>query len=74
MLYTIGAWKTYLGTARHKEVILAREEREQREALGDDITNNGKQQQLALASLFTLKGTGSRFSRIVSKNKKRGGT
>ena len=59
---------------RHKEGVLAREEREQREALGDDIPNDGKQQQLALASFFTMKETVSRFSRPVSKNKKRGRT
>ena len=53
MLYTIGAWKTYLGTARHKEVILAREEREQQEALGENIPNDGGQQQLTLSS-FSL--------------------
>ena len=53
MLYTIGAWKTYLGTARHKEVILAREERERQEALGENIPNDGGQQQLTLSS-FSL--------------------
>ena len=56
--YIIGYCKTHLGTVRHKEGILAREEREQRKALGGDIPNDGKQQQLALASFFTLKGTG----------------
>ena len=52
--YAIGDWKTHLGTAGHKEGILAREEQERREALGDDIPNDGKQQQLTLAR-FSLR-------------------
>ena len=55
-LYAIGAWKNHLGTAGHKEEILSREERERQEELGDNIPNDGKQQQLALASFFTVKG------------------
>ena len=54
-LYDIGAWKTHIGTAGHKEGIIFREEQERREALGDDIPNDGKQQQLTLAELFTVK-------------------
>ena len=42
--------------------------------MDDDIPNDIKQQQLVLASFFTVKGTGSRFDRPVSKNKKRGRT
>ena len=38
--------------------------------MDDDIPNDGKQQQLTLASFFTVKGTGSRFSWSVSKRKK----
>ena len=45
--YDVGAWKAHLGTAGHKEIIIAHEEREQWEALGDNIPNDGKQQQLA---------------------------
>ena len=56
----------------HKEEILSREERELKEALGDNIPNDSKHQQISLASFFTLKGNGSRFARPVSKNKKRG--
>ena len=68
--YTIGDCKTHLGTAGNKEGILAHEEREQREALGDNIPNDGEQQQLTLAIFFTVKGTGSGFSWPVSKKKK----
>ena len=68
--YAIGACKNHLGTAGHKEVIIDHEEQERREALDDDIPNDGKQQQLTLASFFTVKGTGSRFSWSVSKMKK----
>ena len=71
-LYSIGAWNTRLDTAGHKEEILSREERELKEALGDNIPNDSKHQQISLASFFTLKGVGSRFSRPVSKKKKRG--
>ena len=73
-LYDIEAWKTHIGTAGHKEGILVHEEQERREALGDDIPNDGKQQQLALAVFFTVNETGSRFSQLVSKKKKRGRT
>ena len=69
--YAIGACKNHLGTAGHKEGIIDHEEKEQQEALDDDIPNDGKHQQLALASFFTVKVTGSRFDRPVSKNKKR---
>ena len=56
-LYSIGTWKNYLGTSGHKEGIISSEERELREALGDDIPNAVKQEQLALARFFTVKGT-----------------
>ena len=42
--------------------------------MDDDIQNDSKQEQLALAIFFTLKGTGSRFAWPVSKKKKRGRT
>ena len=42
--------------------------------MGDDIPNDGEQQQLALARFFTVKGTGSRFAWPVSEKKKRGRT
>ena len=71
--YNIGARKTHLGKTGPKEGILAREEQERQEALGDDITNDSKQKQLILARYFTLKGTGSRFSRPVSKRRSVGG-
>ena len=69
--YTIGAWKTHIGTAGHKEGIIAREEQKRREALGDSIKNDGEHQQLVLDSFFTVKGTGSRFSQQLLKTKKR---
>ena len=72
--YAIGAWKTHLGTAGHKYEIVYREEQEQSEALGDNIPNDGKQQQFSSASFFTVKGTGSTFARKVSKKKKYGRT
>ena len=56
--YAIGAWKISLGTVGHKERILALEEREKLEELGDNIPNDGKQQQLILDIFFTVKGTG----------------
>ena len=40
--------------------------------MGDNIPNYGEHQQLTLASFFTVKGTGSRFSQPVSKKNKRG--
>ena len=72
--YAIGAWNTHISTAGHKEVIISREEQERREALGDDIPNDGQQKQLTLARFFTVKGTGSSFARPLSKKKKRGRT
>ena len=51
--YAIGAWKTHCGTEGYKEGILAHEELEGREALGDNITNDGKEQQLVLSG-FSL--------------------
>ena len=72
--YTIGAWKTHIGAAGHKEGIFYCEEQEQREALGDNIPDYGKQQQLAIAIFFNVKETGSRFAWPVSKDKKRGMT
>ena len=73
-LYAIGARKNHLDTAGHKEGIIALKEQERQVASGDNITNDGKQQHLTLASLLTVKGTWSRFSWLVSKNKKRGRT
>ena len=68
--YAIGAWKTHIGAAGHKEGILSCEDRERRESLGNNIPNDSKQQQLVLAIFFNVKVTGSRFSRPVSKKKK----
>ena len=42
--------------------------------MGDNIPNDGKQQQLVLDRFFNVKGTGSRFDWPVSKNKKCGST
>ena len=70
----IRAWTNHLGTAGHKEGIIACEKREQEEALGGDIPNDDKQQQLTLASFSTVKGAGSRFARPAPKKKKRGRT
>ena len=51
--YDIEAWKTNIGTAGHKEEIISHGERERRETLGENIPNDGGQQQLTLSS-FSL--------------------
>ena len=70
--YDIEAWKTNIVTAGHKEEIISHGERERRETLGENIPNDGEQEQLVLASFFTVKGTVSGFARPLSKKEKHG--
>ena len=67
--FAIAAWKNHICTDGHKDGMVAREARDLRLALGDDVRK--PRDQLALGSFFTAKGKGSRFDRPVQKKQKR---